>query len=193
MRNTIPVGLHNSSSTLSYSKIVALIQTETSARVHQPLSTDTNHKLPKIFNNTEVNMVNITMVKCSRRWFMSIGTAMMTMGAGCTEDDDPGVQWDSGDMDIKITNGDDSPHDVSMSVEGDFSARERRKDGVEAGETAVFEDFVPKLDYDHRFDVEISVDGNRQLDETYRMDHDLDAYEFRIEEDGDVSEVEVEY
>lgn len=128
-----------------------------------------------------------------RRTFVSTGVALMAMGTGCTEADGSGVQWDSGEMDVKITNGDDSPHDVSTSVEGDFSARERRKAGIEAGETAVFEGLVPKLDYDHHLDVEIALDGETRLAETYRMEHDLDAYEFQITDDGDVDEVEVGY
>lgn len=127
-----------------------------------------------------------------RRTVLGTGVVLMAMGAGCTGNSGPSVQLDSGYTDVKITNGDDSLHDVSMTAEGDgFSEQETRTS--QAGETAVFEGFVPKLDYDHHFDVEISVDGDRRLTENYRMEHDLAAYEFRITDDGDVDEVEVGY
>lgn len=55
------------------------------------------------------------------------------------------------------------------------------------------EEIVPKLDYDHEFTVEISLDGKVALNNRYRMDHDLNTYEFRITEDGTVTSEEAGY
>lgn len=90
-----------------------------------------------------------------------------------------------GATDFVVRNGDDERHEVTVSISGDFQPASESAT-VDPGVRAVFEDFVPKLDYDHEFSVEVSLDGTPAFDEQFRMDHGLDTYEIRVVDDGTI-------
>ena len=126
-------------------------------------------------------------MKLSRRALLGTSASLFVTGAGCL-----GVGWGGASVDIEVTNNDVHLYDTRITVSGDFAETAVTKT-IDTGETVVFEEIVPKLDYDHEFTVEMSLDGEVMLDNRYRMDHDLDTYGFRITEDGTITSEEFGY
>lgn len=126
-------------------------------------------------------------MKLSRRALLGTGASLSVTGAGCLT-----VGWGGASVDIEVTNNDSHLYDTRITVSGDFAETTDTKT-IDAGETVVFAEIVPKLDYDHEFTVELSLDGEVLLDNRYRMDHGLDTYAFRITEDGTITSEEFGY
>lgn len=61
-------------------------------------------------------------------------------------------------IDIRAVNDDTETHSIAVTVTGDFGPN-TESETLSSEETATLPDMIPLLDYNHRFTIEVDVDG----------------------------------
>lgn len=121
----------------------------------------------------------------SRREALASGVATSTLlTSGCLGGLGNGL-GNSGNLEVRLHNGDTAQHEATVVATGDFGGRTKSAT-LGPDEDALFENFIPRLDYDHQFTITVTVDG----DEVSTTEHTLQEwrqYLIEIEDSETVS------
>lgn len=84
-------------------------------------------------------------------------------------------------LDFEVRNEDDHTYRVTLEARGPgISEKVERTTTVLGGESAVFEDVIPKQDYDFDFQVNIYLDRDLVLEGRYTWDTETSVHPFKI-------------
>ncbi|QLG28645.1 hypothetical protein HUG10_14310 [Halorarum halophilum] len=127
------------------------------------------------------------MALLSRREALASGVATLTLlTTGCLGGLGNGL-GNSGNPEVRLHNGDTAQHEAKVVATGDFGSRTESA-VLGPDEDTLFENFIPRLDYDHQFTIIVTVDG----DEVSTTEHTLQEWRQYLIEIEDSETVSVE-